>query len=246
VNGRTIAAVAFHSGTNTGPMKMGDQEMPKTDKKVGALFFHRLKLDDTNKTTDEWVMMDMGTMMAQLGMGAKEMAGRPLMEKGMDGAPQIIVAANDDKEKANLAVVQKGNDAFNAHKVADMIAVMADDVVESDLADTEDHAGKANVQKGTEMFVKAFPDGKVETQEIWAAGDYVVMIARFTGTNDGPLGDLPKTGKKVDLELAEISQLKDGKIVKMWRFRDNVTMAKQLGIIKEPPAGEPVAKPKEK
>ena len=252
VNGRTVAAVALNTGTNTGPMKMGDHEMPKTDKKIGMMMFHRLKMDDTNKATDEWEISDMGTFMAQLGMGSKEMAGRPLMEKGMDGAPQIIVAANDDKEKANLAVVQKGNDAFNAHKVADMMAVMADDVVESDLADDKDHAGKAEVQKGTEMFVKAFPDGKVEAKEIWAAGDYVVMIARFTGTNDGPLGPMPKTGKKVDVELAEISQLKDGKIVKMWRFRDNMSFAQQLGLIKDDMGGgagsgaEPVAKPKEK
>src|SRR5262245_36970043 len=99
VNGRTVAAVAFHSATTTGPMKMGDHEMPKTDKKVGALMFHTLKMNDANKATEEWAIMDMGTFMAQMGMGSKEMAGRPLMEKGMDGAPQIIVAANDEKEK---------------------------------------------------------------------------------------------------------------------------------------------------
>jgi ketosteroid isomerase-like protein len=214
--------------------------MKATNKKLGMLFFHRLKINDANKATEEWFIDDASTMMGQLGMLPKEASPhRALMDKGMDGAPMIVVAADDDKEKANLAAFAKGNDAFNAHKAADVTAMMTDDAVESDLAEGKDTVGKKDIQAGTDMFMKGFSDSKVEVTESWAAGDYVVAIGKFTGTNDHDMGKaMKKTGKKVEIEYVEIAQLKDGKIAKLWRFRNGAAMAMQLGMMPAPGAGE--------
>jgi predicted ester cyclase len=84
--------------------------------------------------------------------------------------------------------------------------------------------------KGLTMFWKAFPDGKIEVPNAWAAGEYVVVEGKFTGTHTGPLGKMPKTGKKVEMAYAEIFELKDGKIVELWRFWNQADMAKQLGM----------------
>ena len=239
VNGRNIAAVALTTGTMQGEMDMGPMgKVPATNKKTGMMFFQRLKLNDANKTTEEWVIMDVATMMGQLGMSPKEAPPvRPVMDKGMDGAPMVVVAADDEKEKANLLIFKKGNDAFNAHKAADMMAIMAPDVVEADMATDKDVKGAKEVQKGLEMFWKAFPDGKVEVTESWAAGDYVVGIGKFTGTNKGAMGKMKATGKAVTMEYAEIAQFKDNKVVQMWRFRDGFGMAAQLGLVKMPAGG---------
>jgi predicted ester cyclase len=236
VSGRTIYAVALMTGTNSGAMKMpGMPEMPATNKKIGVLFFHKLALDDENKGKEEWAYMDPVTFMGQLGMMPKGAPPvRPAMEKGVD-APIIVVAADDEKEKKNLEAVQASNKAFESHKTADIMATYTDDAVESDQAGDKDLKGKKEIQAGTEMFLKAFPDFKMTDSQMTAAGDYVVMLGKFEGTNKGALGKMKATNKKVTGDFAEIVEMKDGKIAKVWRFRNGMAMAVQLGLMPMPP-----------
>jgi steroid delta-isomerase-like uncharacterized protein len=240
VNGRTIIAVVLMTGTNEGPLKTPMGELPATKKKVGALVYERLAMNDENKATERWGIGDPATMMSQLGQlpkGAPPM--RPAMDKGMAGAPVIIVAADDDKEKANVAAMKKQNEAFNAKKAADAMAMYADDAMEADQASEKDVKGKKNIEKGLQMFWKAFSDGKIDVPNVWGAGDYVIAEGTFTGTNDGPMDKMPKTGKKVSMQYAEIVKFKDGKIAEVWRFRNGVDMAMQLGLMPMPKPGEP-------
>ena len=127
----------------------GQPEMPPTNKKFGQLMFHRLAINEQNKASEEWVYMDPMTMMGQLGMLPKGTPPvRPAMEKGWDGAPIIVVTADNDAEKKNLEVAKAMNDAFNAHKIPDMLALMTDDFVESDQADGQDANGKKEEREG--------------------------------------------------------------------------------------------------
>jgi ketosteroid isomerase-like protein len=180
-------------------------------------------------------------MMSQLGLLPKE-AGphRAAMEKGMDGAPVIVIATDDAKEKANLAAVTKSNAAFDAHKLADMSALMSDDAVESDQASEKDTVGKKDIEKGAKMFLESFSDGKLVKPDLWGAGDYVVTLSTFEGTNDHDMGPMKKTGKKVSIPVAEVSLVKDGKISHFWRFYSSFDFAQQLGMMPAPgaaPAG---------
>jgi predicted ester cyclase len=233
VNGRQIAAVLWHGGTHTGAMKMGPQEIPATNKKFGALAFQLLTFNDANQATEEIFIMDMNTWMNQLGLSPQP--GRPLMESGKP-APDIAVAADDAKEKANLELVKKSMDNFNKNPM-DFKAAMADyadDAVESDLSSPKDAVGKAEIEKGMKMFKGAFPDGKVDIQKSWAAGDYVVLLGEFTGTNTGAMDKMKPTGKPVKLTIAEIGKIENGKIKQWWRFYNSVAFAQQLGLMPEP------------
>ncbi|MBV8758719.1 MAG: ester cyclase [Deltaproteobacteria bacterium] len=236
INGRNILAVNLSQGTNSGPLAMpGMPEMPASNKKVGTLFFHRLLIDDTNKAIEEWAYEDPTTFMGQIGaLPPKAPAARPAIEKGWDGAPIVVVAADDDKEKKNLEVVKNLDDAFNTHKPDAMLPLMSDDFVESDQADAADHTGKKEAEAGLKKFMAAFPDAKVTADNRFAAGDYVVELGTFEGTNTGDMGPIKKTGKKVTMHYAEISKLKDGKVTNLWRFRNGMAMAMQLGLMQMP------------
>jgi predicted ester cyclase len=238
VNGRNILAVVLTTGTHSGPLTTPMGEVAATNKKVGMLMFHRLAINEENKATEEWTFVDPATMMGQLGQMPKEAgAMRAAMEKGMDGAPMIVVAADDDKEKANLDLVKKAGDAFNTKK--DAFALYADDAVESDQAGSQDAKGKKEIEKGAAMLWKAFPDFKVTYGDMFAAGDYVTAFGQFAGTNTGPLGKMKKTGKPVSGQFVEVYKIQDGKIAQTWRFRNGMTMMGQLGMLPAPkaPAG---------
>ena len=239
VSGRNILAVELTQGTNSGPMKMGNgPEMPATNKKMGTLMFHRLTINDQNKANEEWVYQDPLTMMSQLGMspkGAPPM--RPAMEKGWEGAPIIVVTADDDKEKKNLAVIKAMDDAFNAHKADAMVASLSDDFVMSDQSEPKDVTSKKDAEKAIKEMFTGFPDAKVTSDNTWAGGDYVVELGTMDATNTGDMGPMKKTGKKVSLHFAEVSKLKDGKITNLWRFDNGMAMAQQLGMMPAPGAG---------
>lgn len=235
VDGRNILSVSLITGTHTGTLKGPMGEVPATNKKIGQLMFHRLTIDDENRASEEWAYFDPATMASQLGLLPKEAPPmRPAMDKGMDGAPVIVVAADDAKEKANLEAWQKSLAAFQSKKAADYMAFYTDDAVESDQAGEKDHKGKKDIQAGSEMFHKAFPDLKIETPDTFAAGDYVVAMGTFTGTNDGPLGPMKPTKKKITGEFAEVVKMKDGKVAELWRFRNGMAMAMQLGLMGPP------------
>jgi predicted ester cyclase len=233
VNGRTILAVGMMSGTHDGPMKTPMGDIEPTKKKISTLFFHKLVLDDENKATEEWWFGDPATMLGQLGKLPKGTAFRPPAENGLEGAPIIIVAADDAKEKANLDAIKKFNEAFNAHKPADEIAQFTDDAVESDQASPTDTKGKKAIGPGLKVFHTAFPDGKIAV-DVVAVGDYVIQHGSFTGTHKGPLDKIKPTQAKVTMGFAEVFEMKDGKIAKLWRFRNGLSLATQLGLMTEP------------
>jgi ketosteroid isomerase-like protein len=240
VNGRNILAVELTTGTNSGPMQMAPSapETPATNKKLGMLVFHRLTIDDQNKANEEWMYEDPSTMMGQLGLlpkGAPPV--RPVIDTSWDGAPNITVAADNDTEKKNLEVAKAMTEAFNARKLPDMLALMTDDAVESDQADAQDYKGKKEIEKDLKGFQSAFSDCKITVDNTWAAGDYVVALGMFEGTNDHDLGTLKKTGKKISIHYAEVLKLKDGKVTNLWRFRNGMATAIQLGVMSPPGAG---------
>jgi steroid delta-isomerase-like uncharacterized protein len=86
-------------------------------------------------------------------------------------------------------------------------------------------------------WAEALPDGKIVDAQYIDAGK--VSVARFTGrgTNDGPFGFLPATGKKVSFDVCEILEVDDsGRFVGGGIYYDQLGILAQLGHI-EPPQG---------
>ena len=59
------------------------------------------------------------------------------------------------------------------------------------------------------MQLAAFPDTRMEVQDIVASGDKVVARVRYPGTNRGEFMGAPATGKSVDVQLIDISRFGD-------------------------------------
>lgn len=239
VSGKTIAGVVLTHGTNTGAMPgMGGQPMPATGKKMGMLTLHLLKVNDAGKVAEEWWVQDQATMAGQLGL--MPMPVRPAMDKGADGAPVVVVTADDANEKANLAAWNASMEAFNKHDLAGMMAVVADDAVVVDPGAPADDVGRAAIEASTKAFLGMFSDGKMTSKQVLAAGDYVLQVSTFTGTNDGENAMMKSkaTGKPVTVTVAEVGQFKAGKVSRMWRFYNGVAFAAQLGMMGPPPGAD--------
>ena len=85
------------------------------------------------------------------------------------------------------------------------------------------------------MYRAAFPDLRMEPEDVLGSGDKAVARVRATGSQQGEFMGMPASGKKVDVELIDIMRFgDDGLIHEHWGLFDGLTMMQQLGAIPEP------------
>jgi steroid delta-isomerase-like uncharacterized protein len=87
----------------------------------------------------------------------------------------------------------------------------------------------------------AFPDARIVPQQILAEGDRVAVFARYEGTQSGPLGPFPPSGRRVCVDIAAFFRIDAGKIAEIWTTWDNLSVLSQLGHIAIPEPAAPVA-----
>ena len=90
----------------------------------------------------------------------------------------------------------------------------------------------------TTSIFTAFPDFRCTIEEIFVKGDKIVSRFTITGTNAGPLGELPPTGKKFRISGMDISRVANGKIAEEWLVYNALDMSQQLGFTLTPPQVE--------
>jgi C-1 hydroxylase len=129
---------------------------------------------------------------------------------------------------ANKAVVHKLVDAWNVRDVAAMMRYWAPDMV---------HHGRDGTmpagQVGSEMqrFIAAFPDSRIEVEEMIAERDLVSTRLTVSATHAGPYLDIQPTGRAVRCALMGQLRIVDGKVVEHWGVADTVHLLEQLGLI---------------
>ena len=81
----------------------------------------------------------------------------------------------------------------------------------------------------------AFPDAKYVVESFVEDGDTFADEWTFTGTNTGPFrlpdGDVPATGRPVELKGMELVEVRDGRIVVDNLYYDFMSAVAQLGLI---------------
>lgn len=94
-------------------------------------------------------------------------------------------------------------------------------------------AGREAVDAMWRTFHGAFPDNHVETVAVYGDEHGGVLEARFTGTHTGALraagGDIPATGKRVDLRFCQVHRVQEGKIIDSHLYFDRLELLEQLG-----------------
>src|SRR5262245_35023855 len=68
---------------------------------------------------------------------------------------------------------------------------------------------KEGVKQLFHMYKSAFPDLRMEAQDVLASEDKVVARVRATGTHQGEFMGMPATGKSVDVQLIDIIRFGD-------------------------------------
>ena len=83
-------------------------------------------------------------------------------------------------------------------------------------------------------WAAAFPDSKATFGEAHVSGNTVILELTWRGTHTGPLrtasGEIPATGKPMEIRACQIIDVADGKTQQIRQYFDMATMMTQLGV----------------
>jgi steroid delta-isomerase-like uncharacterized protein len=132
----------------------------------------------------------------------------------------------------NVEALRAMHESWNRRDFDATMRHVADNVTFTDHPRNLKANSKNEYRTILEGWAKAFSDGRITSPQYLDAGDTVIVEFTGVGTNDGPLGDLPATGRKVSMALCEILRFdKNNKIVSGTAYYDMYGMLQQLGHV---------------
>jgi steroid delta-isomerase-like uncharacterized protein len=136
----------------------------------------------------------------------------------------------------NTTTMRTIYERINAGDIAGFGDLVADDFVE--------HEGMPDLpptKEGTleffRMLLTAFPDLRMDVEDLIASDDKAVARVKTTGTQEGAFMGVPPSGARVEMELVDIMRFDDaGLVCEHWGVADMLSLMQQLGAV---PAGPP-------
>jgi predicted ester cyclase len=82
---------------------------------------------------------------------------------------------------------------------------------------------------------RSFPDLTYEIVDLLVDGDRAALRWRARGTQGGPYGPVPPTGRSAEWEGATFLRIRAGKVVETWSVNEMFQLVQQLGARVVPP-----------
>jgi hypothetical protein len=138
----------------------------------------------------------------------------------------------------NVETHRAAHAAFNNRDMDEAVRALRADAPYVDHGRNITMKGPREFADWCQQWVDGFSDARVDDPRYIDGGDHTVAIFQGRGTNDGQVGTLPSTGRRMDLPFCEVMQYDhEGNIAGGEIFYDTTTMMVQLGHMQPPQVG---------
>lgn len=136
-------------------------------------------------------------------------------------------------EERNKALALRGfEEMFNKGNLS-----VADELLAGDSVDHQEALGAdfaAHLKEVVTKMRAAFPDLHFEVHDILAEGEMVACRSTMTGAHEGrfeigPFGDIPPTGRRIEVSHMHFFHMREGKTTDLWHLWDTPALMRQLG-----------------
>jgi predicted ester cyclase len=111
---------------------------------------------------------------------------------------------------------------------------LAEQAVTADYVDHEAPPGTPPGPEGANAVLRwlrgAFNDISYEIEDAFGAGDRVAIRLTTRGTHTGEFMGKPATGRRFEFEAIHVYRIEDGRVAEHWAKRDDVALARQIGL----------------
>jgi steroid delta-isomerase-like uncharacterized protein len=135
----------------------------------------------------------------------------------------------------NKAAVTAFVQAISEQEWATLDALVADDVVRrSRTYGQPELRGRRQLVEFLQNESITFPDARQKILYLVAEEDRVAAALQFSGTQKGPMGPFPASGRHIEANFLAMFRLKGGRIAEVWVEWDNLSALLQLGHLALP------------
>jgi steroid delta-isomerase-like uncharacterized protein len=122
-------------------------------------------------------------------------------------------------------------EVWNERKVDVIDDLVTTDYVHHDAQSADIQPGIEGYKQFVSVYLNAFPDLRFTIEEEISSDDKVVTRWSVTGTHNGDLPGLPRTGRAISLSGITIGRVSEAKFAESWNNWDALGMMQQLGAI---------------
>jgi hypothetical protein len=162
---------------------------------------------------------------------------RPYAADQQEGAVMTATTQGTSRTAHLLALMTRGDDAFNARDFEAVDAVHHPEMVAHITGLAEPVYGREAHAAAMQQLLRIFPDIHVNTPYPiqFGTGDWITVVTRATGTFTGemtlPDGTaIPPTGKAFDMEFGQTTKWDGDQLIVISAFWDSALQARQLGL----------------
>jgi steroid delta-isomerase-like uncharacterized protein len=130
----------------------------------------------------------------------------------------------------NKAIIRRFIDAWNSRQPDAFDDLIAQDVVRHCEATPGLEARSLDqVKEFLQQDTAVFPDSVQTIKLLVAEGNLVAAWSTYEGTQKGPMGPFPPSGRKAQFDFGAMFRMENGKIAEWWVTWDNMTVLRALG-----------------
>jgi len=129
------------------------------------------------------------------------------------------------------AVVQQVLTAWNSHDPARVAAYYTEDCQVMDVAIAQPPVGREGVQRMFEAYYHTFPDLEITPDVIITEGNRVAIFWTARATHQGPILNIPPSGRQVSARGVNYLVLQDNKVCVTLTIWDVAGMLRNLGLL---------------
>lgn len=132
-------------------------------------------------------------------------------------------------------LIRRFEEAMNSRKLEMLDDIVADDFVRHCEATPDfDVRSLEDFKEFLRHNTTSFPDNVQTFVQVVVEGDRAGIWTTYEGTQEGPLGPFPATGRQVHFDFGGVLRVENGKIAELWVTWDNMTILSQLGHLPAP------------
>jgi steroid delta-isomerase-like uncharacterized protein len=130
----------------------------------------------------------------------------------------------------NVETLRAAHQSWNRRDFEGTVSAMTESASYTDHARNLQLKNRNEFKDWVTAWAKAFSDGKITNPSYIDAGDTVIAEFTAEGTNDGPFGSFPASGRRMSLAFCEIFKFDaGGRVISGGIYYDQFTLLTQLG-----------------
>ena len=138
--------------------------------------------------------------------------------------------ATTQKQQIQEAVHSMFEDGWNRGDIASFDETIADSV-HFHYAGSPRTLARVQMSEFIIRWREAFPDLKIDLEELVVEDNLAAIRGTLTGTHEGPWAGAEPTGEQVSMALMMFFRFENGKMVELWEVDDQLGFRRQLGLI---------------